>query len=54
MYIINFIIWIFIVFLVLFGIECFIRLPEGDYGQTARYAHGCAFALFYIWLMLNY
>jgi len=54
MVVINTIIWILIILLVLFGIECFIYPPEGDYGQTAGFAHGCALALFCIWIMLNY
>ena len=54
MQVINFIIWFFIIFLILFGIECFIRPPERDYGQTTGFALGCAFVLFCIWIMLNY
>ena len=54
MQVINFIIWFFIIFLILFGIECFIRPPKGDYGQTAGFAHGCALVLFYLWIALNY
>ena len=54
MIIINSTIWLFIIFLILFGIECFIHPPEGDYGQTAGFALGCALILFYLWIMLNY
>lgn len=54
MQVINFIIWLFIICLILFGIECFIRPPEGDYGQTSGFAHGCALVLFYLWFLLNY
>lgn len=54
MQVINFIIWLFIILLILFGIECFIRPPEGDYGQTSGFACGTAFALFWFWVMLNY
>lgn len=50
---INIIIWAFIILLCIFGTECFIRPPKGDYGQTAGFAYGCAFVLFCIWIMLN-
>ena len=53
MQIINFIIWIFIVLLILFGIECFIRPPEGDYGQTSGFAFANALVLFCLWIILN-
>lgn len=49
---IDLIIWLLISLLVLFSIECFIHPPEGDYGQTAGFASGCALVLFCIWLML--
>lgn len=51
--IINIIIWILIILFVLFGIDCFIRPPKFDYGQTSGLAFGVAVELFVIYLLLN-
>lgn len=53
MAIINIIIWILIILFVVFGINCFIRLPKFDYGQTSGFAFGVALYLFIIYLLLN-
>lgn len=50
---INTIIWILIILFVLFGIDCFIRPPKFDYGQTSGAAFGAAIMLFIIYLLLN-
>lgn len=50
---INTIIWILIILLVLFGIDCFIRPPKFDYGNTSGAAFGLAVVLFVIYLILN-
>ena len=50
---INIIIWILIILLVLFGIDCFIRPPKCDYGITSGFAFGLAIELFCIYLLLN-
>lgn len=50
---INIIIWILIILLMLFGIDCFIRPPKGDYGQTSGFAFGIAIYLFVIYLLIN-
>ena len=50
---INIIIWILIILLVLFGIDCFIRPPECDYGITSGAAFAVAIELFVIYLLLN-
>lgn len=50
---INIIIWILIILFVIFGIDCFIRPPKGDYGLTSGAAFGVAIYLFIIYLVLN-
>jgi hypothetical protein len=50
---INTIIWISIILLVLFGIDCFIRPPKFDYGQTSGAAFALAVMLLCIYLVLN-
>lgn len=50
---INIIIWILIILLVVFAIDCFIRPPEGDYGQTSGFAFADAIVLFVLYLLLN-
>lgn len=50
---INIIIWILIILFVIFGIDCFIRPPKGDYGLTSGAAFGVAIYLFIIYLLLN-
>lgn len=50
---VNIIIWILIILLVLFGIDCFIRPPKFDYGHTSGIAFGLAIELFCIYLLLN-
>lgn len=50
---INTIILISIILLILFGIDCFIRPPKFDYGQTSGFAFGFAVYLFVIYLLLN-
>lgn len=51
--IIDIIIWILIIWFVVFGIDCFIHPPKGDYGQTSGFAFGVAVELFVIYLLLN-
>ncbi len=53
MAIINTIIWISIILLVIFGIDCFIRPPKFDYGQTSGAAFALAVELLCIYFMLN-
>lgn len=53
MVVINTIIWILIILLVLFGVDCFIRPPKFDYGQTSGFAFGIAIYLFVIYLLIN-
>ena len=53
MAIINTIIWILIILLVIFGIDCFIRPPKFDYGHTSGFAFGVALYLFIIYLLIN-
>lgn len=53
MVIINTIIWISIILFVLFGIDCFIRPPKFDYGQTSGSAFALAVVLLCIYLVLN-
>ena len=50
---INIIVWILIILFVIFGIDCFIRPPKGDYGQTSGFAFADAIVLFIIYLLLN-
>lgn len=50
---INIIIWILIILLVIFGIDCFIRPPKFDYGQTSGAAFALAVELLCIYLVLN-
>ena len=50
---ISIISWTFIILFCLFSLECFIRPPKGDYGQTSGFAAACALVLFGIWIMLN-
>ena len=50
---INTIIWILIILLVIFGIDCFIRPPKCDYGITSGAAFGLAIQLLCIYLVLN-
>ena len=50
---INSIIWILIILLVIFGIDCFIRPPKCDYGYTSGFAFGVAIELFITYLLLN-
>ena len=50
---INIIIWILIILLVIFGIDCFILPPKSDYGHTSGIAFGVAIELFCIYLVLN-
>lgn len=53
MTIINIIVWTLIILLVIFGIDCFIRPPKCDYGQTSGIAFEVAIVLFVIYLVLN-
>lgn len=50
---INIIVWILIILFVIFGIDCFIRPPKYDYGQTSGCAFGAAIYLFITYLLLN-